>query len=637
MKRFLIGAGIAGAVTLAALFVAPRVIDWNGYRATLAAELSRATGRSVSLAGPIEATLLPSPRILANNVSLSGPESNGGDLLRLRAVELQVRLLPLLTGHIVVQRLTLVRPEILVETDENGHLAWVMDGAGGDLLPDVALQRFAISDGTLVWRDRDRGVRARIEKIALRLAADSLSGPAKAEGSAEIDGVPVRFTAGVGRSKGKLPVAFNVALEAPVLRAKGEFVGQYLAAEERITGRVKLNAGDARGALAALAGRGAAAGIGAALIAHPLSLEGRLAATAQAVEVNDIVVSLADQRATGAVRARVGAGSRPTAVEATFAAPRLDLDSLATVPPLAAVSDAAPTALPRDLTVALGFTSDAVSAAGKVVHGLVLKGALEHGAIAVERLEGQLPGAGAFRVAGSLAPEDAGAGKDALRFSGTIDAHAANLRDLLSWLDVDTGAVPAGRLANVTLKATLAADAQRAELSKVDLHLDSTRAHGTARIDYGERPGVAVDLDADHLDLDAYLGGDAQASAESTSGALSDLSGTGRFSVSRLTYRGVDLRDVGLTATLDGGEFVVGQFSGAPPEAGEFMPEAERPIAAASPVVEPIAAAAKSEEAPVAVAKQPAAAPAEAPPEPTSSGAENRDSFVRGILEFLGR
>jgi hypothetical protein len=611
---------------IAALLVAPMVVDWNGYRATIAAELSRATGRAVSLGGPIEVSLLPQPRILANNVSLSGPDAAAGDLLRLRAVELQVRLLPLLTGHVVVERLTLVRPEILVETDEAGHLVWVMDGAGGDLLPDIALQRFAISDGTLVWRDRGHGVRARVEKISLKLSADTLAGPAKAEGRAEIDGVPVRFTAGIGRVNGKLPVSLNVALDSADLDVKGEFVGQYLSTERRITGRLKASTGDARAVLDALAGRAAAAGIGPALIAHPVSFEARVAATPDAVDLQDIILGLADQRATGAVHARIGDGAQSIAVTATLAAPRVDLDRLATVPPLADEGKAVAGVLPRDLRVSLDFTSDAVLAGGKAIHGLVLKGALGDGAIAVSRFEGQLPGAGAFDVAGKVVPTDGKAG--GLRFTGTIDAHAANLRDLLAWLDVDTGAVPAGRLANAVLKAKLMADGTRAELSDIDLHLDSTRASGTARIDYGDRSGVALDLAADHLDYDAYVNDDATPSSMVPApDTFADLSGEGRFAFHRLTYRGIDFRDVTLTTVLSDGDVTVAQFSATPPEAGEFMPDA--PVATAAPVPVPLAAAAVTKDSPTtAAAPEPAS-------EPDTS--DTRDSFVRGILDFLGR
>ena len=359
MKRLSVIAGVLGAVVVAALVVAPAAIDWDGYRGSIAAELSRATGRTVVLDGPIEASFLPSPRILANNVRLSGPAAEpaagagDGDLLRLRAVELQVGLLPLLTGHVVVERLTLVRPEILVESDADGGVRWVMDGAGGDLLPEVALQRFAISDGTLVWRDRDRGVRARVEKIALKLTAESLSGPAKATGSATVGGVPVRFTVSVGHVAEAAPTALNISFDAGELRSKAEFIGQWSPAERRLTGRIKANGADARAALAALGGTDAAQGIGPALIAHPFAVEGRLAAEGASLEANDVIFDLADQRATGTLRARFADGARPLAIDASFSAPKVDLGSLATVPPLP-VRGSAPAGLPDDVDVRLG-------------------------------------------------------------------------------------------------------------------------------------------------------------------------------------------------------------------------------------------------------------------------------------------
>jgi hypothetical protein len=117
-----------------------------------------------------------------------------------------------------------------------------------------------------------------------------------------------------------------------------------------------------------------------------------------------------------------GEGMHPKAIEAAFSAPRLDLDALATVPPLPATVDSRSVPLPRDLDIGLDFTSDAVLAAGKVVQGFSAKGALADGVIKIDGVEGQLPGAGSFRVSGSLA------GQDRLRFEGNVAANAANLR-----------------------------------------------------------------------------------------------------------------------------------------------------------------------------------------------------------------
>lgn len=629
MKRLLVVAGVIGVVVLAALFVAPAVIDWNSYRGSIAAELSRATGRRVILDGPIEASFLPAPRILANNVRLSGPKSKdaeNGDLLRLRAVELQVGLLPLLTGHVVVEKLTLVRPEILVETDDSGQARWVMDGAGGDLLPEVALRHFAISDGTLVWRDRDHGVRARIEKIAMKLTADSLSGPAKAEGSAQVGNIPVRFTANIGPAQKASAIPINFTLAASSLDAKGEFSGQWLPSVEKLTGHAKASGSDTRTLVAALFGTDAAAGVGAALIAHPFALEGNVSAKNGSIEAKDISLDLADQHATGTVSVHREDGSRPMAIEANFSASRVDLDRLATVPPLP-IHAASSEPLPSDLKLALDFSTDAVLVSGKVVQGFVVKASLDDGILAFQRLEGQLPGAGSFAVTGSLG------GHDHLAFDGSLDIKTANLRDILSWLQVNTDSVPAGRLANAVLKAKISADADRAELSDIDLHVDSTRAHGSARFDFKNRAGVHLDLAADNLDLDAYRDSgetstlvpaaattiaSALIAPTAAPGLFADLSGDGRFSIGRLSYRGMDVRGVDFTASLTNGEFTVVNFSGVPPDPGEFQ--------------QPIAATVESAQVPPAAAPLPATSVAGNP----SSTADDRNDFVRQLLESIG-
>ena len=621
MSRFLVVAGVIGAAVSAALFIAPVVIDWNVYRGAFAAELSRATGRTVALDGPIEATFLPSPRILANNVRLSGPGGSNadGDLLRLRAVELQVGLLPLLTGHVVIERLTMVRPEILVETDDTGKVSWVMDGAGGETLPDIALQRFAISDGTLVWRDRDHGVQARIEKISMKLTADSLSGPAKLEGSAEVGDVPVRFAANIGQIRESAATPFNATFAATNLQAKGEFVGQFMAPGPRLTGRLKAGGSDARAMLVALIGPVAGQGAGAALIAHPFGFEGRISASTQLVEANDVIVDLADQRATGAVRVRIDSDHR-AAIDATLAMPRLDLDGLATVPALVAKDDTGDT-LPHDLDVKLDFSADAVVAAGRALQGVVLKMALGDGSLAINRFEAQLPGAGSFEIAGALA------GQDRLAFDGTVDAKAANLRDLLAWLQIDSSAVPSGRLAGAALKANLSADSDRAELSDVDLRVDTTRAHGSLRFDYSQRLGFHLDLAADRLDLDSYQAEDAAIPATSAvvvpptpaPGVFSGLAGDGRFAIGRLTYRGIDLRAVDLKATIANGEFTLANYSAQPSDPGEFQsPDA------ADTVTPPPAASPTPALLHTPVVDRP-------PP-----AKDDRDGFVSGVLKLIG-
>jgi hypothetical protein len=680
VKKLLLAAGVVVALAVTALVLAPALIDWNAYRAPIAAELSRVTGRTVSLDGPIDASFLPSPRILANNVRLGAAGKDGGDpstdLMSIRAIEVQVALLPLLTGRVVVQRLTLVRPEVLVETDETGRTRWLMDGTSGGLPLDVALQRFAISGGTLVWRDRRHGFQTRVENISLRMTADSLSGTEAADGGATIGGVPVRFTTRVGRVKGSAPVPVNVSFESPDLKSKGTFNGQYLPGDARFIGRLKASGTDARAVLAGVFGAGEADGPAAALVAHPFGLEARVSAGARDIEASDFILDVADQRATGAVRVRLPQRSdEETTVDAAFSTPRLDLDALATAPPLVADTSEKSEDWSDGARFNLALKAGALLVDGRAMQGFAAKVAFAKGKLAIEHVEGQLPGAGNFVLSGAISDtaghDPAGTALDrAPSFVGTIQVGAANLRDLLSWFRVDARGMPPGRLARAQLTARIFADARHAELSDVDLHVDATRVHGTIAIDYQDHPKVNVDLSADRLDLDAYLDDDGGTTSPTpasgvptpaafpptpTPGVLDAVVGDARFAIAHLTYRGMDLRDVNVVAKIGNGTFAVDRFSGSPPEPEQVLapdallvgskPVSVAPVSTAAPVppATPVPAAAVG--APAATKPVPAASPSNSPP-PAAEPApppvpvqpvEDRADFVQGILKNLDR
>ncbi|HET9149662.1 MAG TPA: hypothetical protein VFO61_04190, partial [Alphaproteobacteria bacterium] len=632
----------------------------------------------VSLDGPIEASFLPSPRILANNVRLGAAGKDGGDpsadLMRIRAIEVRVALLPLLTGRVVVQRLTLVRPEVLVETDETGRTRWLMDGTSGGLPPDVALRHFAISDGTLVWRDRRHGFQTRVEDISLRMTADSLSGSKAVDGGATIGDVPVRFTMRVGRVKNSAPVPLNVSFESPGLNSKGTFNGRYLPGDARLTGRLKASGADARAVLAGMFGSAAAGGLAPALVAHPFGLEARVSAGAQDIEASDVGLDLADQHATGTVRVRLPQHpGKGTTVDAAFSTPRLDLDALATAPPLVADNSGKSEDWSDGARFNLALKAGALLVDGRAMQGFAAKVAFAKGKLAIEHVEGQLPGAGSFVLSGAIS-DTAGhnlAGVTpgrAPRFVGTIQADAANLRDLLSWFRVDARKMPPGRLARAQLTARILADARHAKLSDVDLHVDATRAHGTIGIDYQDHPKINVDLSADHLDLDAYLGdGGGAAIPTAASGVptpvafpptptpdiLAAVVGDARFAIAHLTYRGMDLRDVNMVAKIDNGTFAIDRFSGSPPEPEQVLapdvplagaePASAAPIPAAAPASAAASVPAAAVAAPAPTKPMPAAAPSNTPsaaePAPTPvpvQQVEDRADFVQGILKNLG-
>lgn len=115
------------ALTLAAvLFLL--VFDWNWLRSPIADALSRATGRTVQIAGDLSGEWRLAPRIRMEQVRLSNPEwADAPNLLTAAAVEVRIALLPLLARRIHLHELVLEGPALHLQRLEDGRATWRFD------------------------------------------------------------------------------------------------------------------------------------------------------------------------------------------------------------------------------------------------------------------------------------------------------------------------------------------------------------------------------------------------------------------------------------------------------------------------------------------------------------------------------
>jgi len=122
VQTTLLGLGIAIILALVAALAAPLVIDWNQYRPRFEQEASRLTGFTVHVNGPIEARILPTPRIKLADVVVGGAAQKSQ--VKAASFELEVGLGPLLRGEVQATELHVVAPQINVGLDRNGVVDW---------------------------------------------------------------------------------------------------------------------------------------------------------------------------------------------------------------------------------------------------------------------------------------------------------------------------------------------------------------------------------------------------------------------------------------------------------------------------------------------------------------------------------
>lgn len=111
----------------AALGVAVAVVDPNGYKPQIVAAVQRATGRTLSVGGPLRISRSLWPTIEVTDVMLANlPGGTRPDMARAERIEAQLSLPALLRRRIEVSKLTLIGPNILFEL-VGGKPNWVLE------------------------------------------------------------------------------------------------------------------------------------------------------------------------------------------------------------------------------------------------------------------------------------------------------------------------------------------------------------------------------------------------------------------------------------------------------------------------------------------------------------------------------
>ena len=178
-------------VLVGAVLVAPSVIDWNSYKPEIAAKVRELTGRDLVIAGDINAQIFPAPTLTAENVSISSIEgAQSPDLATLRSVEVRIALAPLLGGHVRIENVRLIEPQINLEVLADGRNSWtilqpdagalpsdeatasVTPSGGKSEGPAISLDDFDIVDGQLTYEDAGTSSRQRHQSEYRRRLVD---------------------------------------------------------------------------------------------------------------------------------------------------------------------------------------------------------------------------------------------------------------------------------------------------------------------------------------------------------------------------------------------------------------------------------------------------------------------------------
>ncbi|MGI3777851.1 MAG: AsmA family protein, partial [Janthinobacterium lividum] len=116
MRRRLATLGLAVAVPIGALILVLPRLDPETYKPRLVAAVADATGRTLTLGGPLRIRWSLWPTLSVTDARLANlPGGSRPDMARAERIEAQIALLPLLHHRLEIVRLTLTGPNILFE------------------------------------------------------------------------------------------------------------------------------------------------------------------------------------------------------------------------------------------------------------------------------------------------------------------------------------------------------------------------------------------------------------------------------------------------------------------------------------------------------------------------------------------
>lgn len=201
----------AGLVALVLIAVAVTVatVDPNRYVAPLAARVKAATGRDLSLQGPVDFKLSLEPKVVLPGVAFqNAPWAAKQPLLTAKRIEVQIALLPLLSRRFEIVRLTLVEPVIALETDAQGKGNWefapaatpnaaASSGGAAAALP-FGIANFEIRQGVLTYRNGATGRVTTASIDSMEMRARDLAAPVAVEFRGKVDDVAVALSGDLG-------------------------------------------------------------------------------------------------------------------------------------------------------------------------------------------------------------------------------------------------------------------------------------------------------------------------------------------------------------------------------------------------------------------------------------------------------
>jgi len=322
IKWLLIAVGSLVALVIVALLVIPMFVDVQEYKPVIEKKVSEAAGRPFTINGDLRLSLFPWVGLAFSDLHLGNPPGfQEKDLLSIKSFEVKVRLIPLISKHIQVERFIVEGLRLALEKNKNGRANW--EGLGkpspeattetpeeqGEAfsIEGLAVGEFAVKKGSILWIDGVKGERKETLDVTLQMKDVSLDQPVQFAFSTKLDGQPLELRGKVGPlgkkpDEGTIPLDLTLkALKTLVVGIKGNIVD--LSTRQKFDLAVKVSPCSPRKIVSAL-GEDFPVKTADAEVLKRVTLQARVKGNPKRVSVLDGVFELDDSKVIFSVSAK---------------------------------------------------------------------------------------------------------------------------------------------------------------------------------------------------------------------------------------------------------------------------------------------------------------------------------------------
>lgn len=227
LRRVAVGAGIVLLAVAAGSTIAISQIDLGDYRDSVTAQLGKAAGRNVVVAGDMDLDFGISPRVTLGRLRVANPDwAKDAHMLEAESVRAEIALLPLLWGTLRLSEIEVESPILNLERASAGRVNWSLgpsDADSGRRNPLTDLSGVEVRDAVVRYR-ADGADAVQTLKIDALTAKDVGGDRMRTTGSAVFRGMKLNLKGEIGAPSFLLAAGHHYPLDV-TLATSGSKLG----------------------------------------------------------------------------------------------------------------------------------------------------------------------------------------------------------------------------------------------------------------------------------------------------------------------------------------------------------------------------------------------------------------------------